>query len=260
MVFFTDLDRTLIYSKRFINIQSDKVVLAERDGDKEIAYMTDCGLEMLEDLSRKITIVPVTTRNYAEFKRIHILQNLYLKYYIINNGAEIYIDDKLDEKYSSLIKNEMEHLSYGFDTALQKFLHVFDKKSVKLYRLSDNYLWVVVINNEIFDYDSLADLKSSMLKEGWQIERTGKKVYIVPNCISKWKAVKYLNDNYLHQPIISAGDSYIDMEMIINSDMSIIPHGCELEEQMPLSRSTKSSGIKAGEEILLYIKKLWEAD
>jgi hydroxymethylpyrimidine pyrophosphatase-like HAD family hydrolase len=255
MAFFTDLDRTLIYSKRFINIPSDKVVLAERDGEKEIAYMTSCGLELLEDLSRKITIIPVTTRNHMEYKRIHILQKLNLKYYIINNGAEIYIDDKKDEKYSSLIKNEMKHLNYGFDTALQKFIDVFDKKSVKLYRLSDDYLWVIVINNEIFDLDSLEDLKKLMSKEGWQISRTGKKVYIVPNCISKWKAVKHLNDNYLHQPVISAGDSYMDMEMITNSEMSIIPRGCELEEQMPLSSLTKSSGIKAGEEILLYIKE-----
>lgn len=255
MAFFTDLDRTLIYSKRFINIPFDKVILAERNGDKEIAYMTSNGLEMLEDLSSKITIIPVTTRNHMEYKRIHILQKLSLKYYIINNGAEIYIDDKMDEKHTSLIKNEMKHLNYGFDTALQNFLDVFDKESVKLYRLSDNYLWVIVINDEIFDFDSLTDLKKLMSKEGWQINRTGKKVYIVPNCISKWKAVKYLNDNYLHQPIISAGDSYMDMEMIINSEKSIIPRGCELDEQMPLSCRTESSGIKAGEEILLYIKE-----
>jgi hydroxymethylpyrimidine pyrophosphatase-like HAD family hydrolase len=256
MAFFTDLDRTIIFSKRFIGSNDDDIVLAERDGEKEIAYITFAGLEALKDLSKKTTVVPVTTRNLAEYKRIHILNELNLKYYIVNNGAEIYIDGKTDKTFSDMIRKELGLLSYGFDVALQKFLNAFDLKTIKLYRLSDNYLWVIVVNPETFDFISLMDFKKAMLAKGWQISVTGKKVYIIPSCISKWNAVKYLHDNYLNEQIISAGDSYMDIEMVKNSEISFIPRGCELENLLPQSFITKSSGIRAGEEILTVVQKI----
>lgn len=255
MAFFTDLDRTLIFSKRFINVPNEKVILVERDGDKEIAYMTECAFKILKNIANIITIVPVTTRNYTEYKRISILQNLNLKYYIINNGAEIYVGDKIDKNYSRIIQNEMRNLNCNLNSALKKFLDVFDEKTIKLYRLSDNYLYVILINTDIFDYEALEDFKKLMSKEGFQISRTGKKIYIIPNCISKWKAVQYLNENYLMEQIISAGDSNMDMEMILNSKYGIIPRGCELDGQISNCNLTESTGILAGEDILRWIEE-----
>jgi hydroxymethylpyrimidine pyrophosphatase-like HAD family hydrolase len=256
MAFFTDLDRTLIFSKKFIDIPNEKVVLVECDGEKEIAYMTYIASKMIENIAKSITIVPVTTRNYTEYKRISMLQKLNLKYFIINNGAEIYIDDKIDEDYSRIIKSEMEYLNCNLNTALKRFLDVFNEKNIKLYRLSDNYLYVIVINIDTFDYDALEDFKKSMSKEGYQINRTGKKIYIIPSCIFKWKAVQYLNEKYLNEPIISAGDSNMDFEMITKSKYSIIPRGCELDGLIANCNKTASTGIMAGEEILRWVEKM----
>jgi hydroxymethylpyrimidine pyrophosphatase-like HAD family hydrolase len=255
MIFFTDLDRTIIYSKRFIH-SSEQVVLVERDGEKEIAFMTVKGLEILRELAGKITVIPVTTRNYLEYNRIQLLNELGLEYCIINNGAEILHRGKRDEDYSAMIKCEINRIPYDFDSALQKFFDVFNCKDVKLYRLSDGFLWVIVMKSDDFDRSLLSRLDEKMKVRGWSVSATGKKIYLIPSAISKWTAVRYLKEKLSNEPIICAGDSFMDKEMIENADIGIIPLESEIIGVLPSIRKTCSTGIKAGEEILKFVKDI----
>jgi hydroxymethylpyrimidine pyrophosphatase-like HAD family hydrolase len=260
MIFFTDLDRTLIYSKKFIHNSEEKVVLVERDGDKEIAFMTVKGFEILKELTAKITVIPVTTRNYLEYNRIQLVNELAIEYCIINNGAEILHCGKRDEDYCTMIKHEINQLSYGFDSALQNFFDVFGHENIKLYRLSDNFLWVIVMKSEDFNRLLVAKLNEEMNVKGWSVSVTGKKIYLIPNAFSKWRAIRYLKDKFRDEPIICAGDSFMDKEMIENADIGIVPLESELCGILPSMRKTPSSGIRAGEEILMFTRNICKSN
>lgn len=258
MIFFFDLDRTLIYSKRFINSADEKVVLVEQDGEEEIAFMTVGALEIFKELAATKKIIPVTTRNYNEYKRIRLLNEVDLEYSIINNGAEILHHGVREKEYCSMIKCEIGQLSYGFQWSLQKFLEYFDRKYIKLYRLSDDFLWVIVMNTESFDRSLILKLGEEISSAGWSVSATGKKIYLIPKNISKWRAVSYLKEKFQNEPIICAGDSFMDKEMVENADFGIVPLQSELAGMLPNVRSTSSPGIKSGEEILLFVKDIFK--
>ena len=258
MLFFTDLDRTLIYSKRFIQGAQSSAVLVESDGEKEIAFMTTGGLSLLRELASVMLIIPVTTRNYGECQRIGILRELGLRYLIINNGAEIFCDGKRDEEYCDMIKLEIENLEYGFDKALQIFFDAFGRQDVKLCRISDDFLWLVVMNSEDFDHSLLLEIADSLKNGGWTVAATGKKIYLIPCAISKWRAVRYLSKKIDCGPLVCAGDSMMDKEMVENADVGIVPFGSELYDIMPGAVKTSCPGIMAGEEILKFAKQIFE--
>ena len=258
MLFFTDLDRTIIYSKRFIQGPEDRAVLVESDGEKEIAFMTAGGLTLLHELAAAMPVIPVTTRNYRECQRINLLGELNLRYLIINNGAEIFCDGKRDDDYCDRIKREIGSLTYGFDEALEIFFDTFGRQDVKLCRLSDDFLWLVVMNSADFNHPLLCEINNRMRSGGWTVSATGRKIYLIPSVISKWRAVRYLSEKLDCGPVVCAGDSLMDKEMVENADVGIVPRGSELCNMLPGAIKTACPGVRAGEQILNIAKQIFE--
>lgn len=57
----------------------------------------------------------------------------------------------------------------------------------------------------------------------------GRKVYMIPNCIDKWKALDYIEQREKIKDFITAGDSKLDLSLVNNGKYSIVPkHGREL--------------------------------
>lgn len=258
MLFFTDLDRTLIYSKRFV-MPEDDAVLVERDGDKEIAFMTARGLALLTALSQKLPIIPVTTRNYAECMRIDLLQTLPLRHLILNNGAEILMDGKRDADYCGMIKEELLSLGLSYDEALRIFFELFGSGRVKLHRISDDFLWLVVLYSEDYDHALLDAISERLSPGGWTVAATGRKIYLIPNPISKARAVRYLKEKLGGGFTICAGDSTMDKEMVESVDLSLVPNGSELAALLPTAEKTATAGVRAGEEILEAVRRCYES-
>jgi len=98
MMFATDLDRTIIYSRKAIedlgpSLEGQLCSVEEKDG-KAMAFMTQKALEELEKISQDLLLVPVTTRTTNQFKRIFIFEeHIPVKYAITFNGAEILYEE-----------------------------------------------------------------------------------------------------------------------------------------------------------------------
>ena len=257
MLFFTDLDRTIIYSRRFI-CDGDETVLVERDGEKEIAFMTVRGVALIKKLAAKIPVIPVTTRNYAECMRIGLLKELGLRYLIINNGAEILCDGVRDADYQSGIQAALSALGCGFDEALRVFFDIFGNGGVKLHRISDDFLWLIVLYSEDYDRPLLKRVQERLAPEGWSVAATGRKIYLIPRTISKTSAVQYLTKKLGAGPIVCAGDSTMDMEMVEHADIGLVPNGSALCPLLPRAVKTVATGIRAGEEILETVLRIYE--
>ena len=76
MLFATDLDRTIIYSNKFVENYQTVSCVEHLDG-REISYMSHRALELLAQAKTRcdIHLVPITTRSLAQFSRIIPLQD-----------------------------------------------------------------------------------------------------------------------------------------------------------------------------------------
>lgn len=99
--FITDLDRTIIHSKH----KGYKCV--EKLGDKEITYMTDYAYDKLQELLKReeFIFIPCTMRNINQTLRVDFIRDYNPKIIICTNGAQIYIDGKLDKAWDKQMKS-----------------------------------------------------------------------------------------------------------------------------------------------------------
>ena len=92
LIYATDLDRTLIFSKRFISenkSNTDKTVVERRENGDVISYMSNDVMVQLKEIDNNdsLTIVPVTTRSIKEYNRIEL--PIVPKYAILDTGGTI---------------------------------------------------------------------------------------------------------------------------------------------------------------------------
>jgi len=100
-------------------------------------------------------------------------------------------------------------------------------------------------------------------ENGWNFSIQGRKMYMLPKCLDKWKAIKYIAEKENINFIIAAGDSNLDRTMIEYADKSIIPrHATELNFFLKLIDNnekkiffTKKTGIFSAEDILDFCNK-----
>lgn len=80
MIYASDLDRTLIFSHRFLDEHkyNKKIVLVEDKDGKEISYMSELAYNKLQEINnnKDITFIPTTTRSLEEYNRIRLGLNL----------------------------------------------------------------------------------------------------------------------------------------------------------------------------------------
>jgi len=78
-MFFTDLDRTIIFSHRFVTNKEDPfLVPVEVKEGREISYMRLSSYMLLKILRCDSLFVPVTARKYDEIMRISFVKEKFV--------------------------------------------------------------------------------------------------------------------------------------------------------------------------------------
>jgi hypothetical protein len=90
---------------------------------------------------------------------------------------------------------------------------------------------------------------------GWTVSLQGRKVYAVPRPLTKAAAAVELRDR-LGGPLLAAGDSLLDADLLDVADWAIRPAHGELAEA-GFTRDhltvTDTTGVRAGEEMLAWM-------
>lgn len=200
MIFATDLDRTMIYSKRMFDIEKIKnVTLVETLDGKDITYMSNYALKELEELNKQIYVIPTTTRSFEQFMRIKTFK--YCKYAIVANGGTILYNGKVlkewEEHISDILKNytiEMENM--------KKFLN--NQSVITREATLVDGKFVFTKTDDIEKCEKI--LEEKLDKKLWNYCFQGDKVYIIPKEVTKSNAINYLK-NLLNEKILAvAGD------------------------------------------------------
>lgn len=221
MIFATDLDRTLIYSHKFLNgIKEEDILLVESLEGKEISFMSRQAVKQLNKLKKFVTIVPVTTRTIKQFQRVKIFAMQ--KYAIVANGAIILENGKPLQEWNEIVDAMLETYRPLFEniiSLLQNQKCIIRKPEV----LENAFIFTKTDNANECEHLLLDKLDLKL----WNISIQGKKVYILPKEITKENALDFLKDKVLKDNfVISAGDSILDKGMLEYADYAILPkHG-----------------------------------
>lgn len=227
MLFVTDLDRTVIHSKKFLGIEKP-VKCIERKGNYEISYMTEDALALLDKLKSKegLTIIPATTRALHQFKRVEPFQDL--PYAIVANGGTILIHgEKLPEwenKIRQIRKDRWQE--YLFVEKLLKKYEEYYTQEVTL--VDDIFYFTKLEDNKDRQQELLDKLEKDFKYTRWAFTLQGLKLYIMPKEVSKENALtflkNYLNENY----VVTAGDGKLDKNFLDLGDRRLVPEQSEV--------------------------------
>lgn len=266
MIFASDLDRTLIYSAKFIDsnmVIGDHIKLVEQYNGKDISYMKTKSIELLKDINSRLLFVPVTTRTINQYKRINIFNTEFNpRYAITSNGGNILMNDELDMNWNLIIKNKMINECESLDNVLKEFKRsIADDLWIKKINSADDLFIYSIVDLQKIPCDDIQIFEKWLISKNWRIILNGRKLYFIPNCINKRDAVKYIADREEIELIISAGDSILDYEMLEISNHFISPLHGELNKQDNLTNResiyfTEKEGFEAAIEMLQYVQKL----
>ena len=222
VLYATDMDRTMIFSHRFIKeypTKSKYSLVEEKDG-KEISYMSDKVLQELHKLSLEdnLEIVPVTTRSIDEFKRINL--GIKTAYAIVSNGGTILYNGEPLKEWEEYIKdniNRFDLISCALD--MSELASVARESKF----IDNKYVFNKTTDPELYD-NEIGLLRGKY--PNINFVRQKNKVYAVPKCFNKAIALRWLQHYTNSDTVVASGDSELDLPMLAIANYAIIPkHG-----------------------------------
>lgn len=210
LLFATDLDRTIIYSGKFINDSNfDVVSCVEHRNNIEVSYMLKESYELYTELlkNEKLLFVPITTRSLDQFKRIDLFENIKLA--VVGNGSKILYNGKelLDWSYHVLEIKRLYDLNLSYSTLIKQLEEnkKYWKKDIEL--VEETFLYTKIDKSE--EKIVVRYLNNLLDAEKWSYTIQGEKLYILPKGITKENALSYILSNYKYIDLYGLLTEYV---------------------------------------------------
>ncbi|MDU4883148.1 HAD family hydrolase [uncultured Clostridium sp.] len=250
--FITDLDRTIIHSKHI----GYKCV--EKLGDREITYMTDYAYEKLHELLKReeFIFIPCTMRNINQTLRVDFIRSYNPKIIICTNGAQIYIDGKLDEVWDKQMKalcdkDELNKNIRYLENLKEEYKELIGIIEVR--NIEDFYITVKCVDSH--EADKFYNIISNSFDKSINVLKIEAKIFIIHNRINKVYAVDYIIEKFNIKKLITSGDTDVDKEFT-SRGIAILPKHSSFKHEKAII--TERNKIHATEEILDYIEEIIE--
>ena len=251
---FTDLDRTMIFSKRFLSDKIELLPIEFKEG-RIISYMTPQALALTKLNSQHI--IPVTTRSLDEFKRVEPFQ--LCPWAIVGNGSIILHNDQPVQEWKDILSAQLTPYTHDY-CVLRHWLnthykHLLEREATP----REEFIFAKV--QEPFKAE-IKDLLQEKLKEhpDWHFIIQGKKLYLMPKVVSKENAIHYILQQLLEpKQLYFAGDGSLDINMInlsqtIPNAHSFTPENTDAHQAAQTPHLTVVSNQPDGaEEILQHV-------
>lgn len=266
MLFASDLDQTLIYSRKSFRSEMAEtdIQLIERLEGKEISFMTKKAISLLKEVAASFAFVPVTTRTVEQYQRITIFQESVIpRFAITSNGGNILEDGRIDDEWNRKLKNLMESQCAPIEEIAAEFDKLASEEWVLKKRSAESLFLYYIIERSKIPPKELAAFTSWLDHQGWTYSLQGRKLYFVPKPVNKWNALHHVSERLNSEKVITAGDSLLDLCMLEGAHHAFCPlHGELGAGEVPLKShimKTEKNGILASEEILESVLKLSKA-
>jgi hypothetical protein len=249
----TDLDRTLIYSFAAAGGSLDGLVPVERHEDADVSFMTARAAGQLAALAERTELVPVTTRVPAQWARIQ-LPGPPARYAIVANGAILLERGRVDADWSSHVARRLATVA-PLDEVWAHVARVCRPEWTDKLRNAAGVFCYAVVRRRHLPPGALAESAEWAAGRGWRMSVQGRKVYWVPQPLTKSAAVAEVAARCGAGQVLAAGDSLLDLDLVRDADRGIIARHGELYASgwaAPHVAVTSASGVGAGEEIVAW--------
>ena len=229
MIYFSDLDRTLIYSNKFIGKEKIEICIETLNGE-EISYMSPKSIKYLKEILKYKKFIPTTTRSIEQFKRIKFKeQDIDFEWSIVSNGGNILYKGEVVKEWNQILNEKMK--TYGsLEHVMESFKRNYNNIcGINKIRDVDNIFFYIVIDKDVFDENYIKNFKKFFSKYRWDLYVNGRKIYFLPEVVTKEAAIEFLS-NYLNEKKFGVlGDSIMDLNMLKCAHKAYIPKGSYIE-------------------------------
>jgi hydroxymethylpyrimidine pyrophosphatase-like HAD family hydrolase len=259
----TDLDRTLIYSRRFFTNALPEGQCVEIYNGEGISFITREAALALRCLAAGHLVVPTTTRTIAQYERIRLPGGPY-RYAITSNGGNILVDGTPDQTWTAAVANRIQTSGASLDTIATALTRRLDTSWALTFRVADDLFCYLVVDETTMPASFVTHWRHWCQLRGWDVSQQGRKVYTMPQTLCKSYAVEELYTRLLdigelppYAPVLAAGDGVLDARMLENAAAAIRPAHGELHSlgwRCENTTVTTNSGAHAADEILSWLR------
>jgi hypothetical protein len=248
----TDLDRTMIYSRKARTLGNDDrpAICVEIHDGKEASFVTADAAALMISLAASTTFVPVTTRIDEQYRRVQ-LPGRPPHFAITTNGGVLLVDGEPDRGWSRHVERSLAG-TFPLDDVWEQVGHVCHPEFTDKLRNAAGLFCYAVVKPRRLPSGFVGDVSGWAAERGWRTSLQGSKLYWVPEQLTKSAAVAEVAERAGCDLVLAAGDSLLDVDLLLAADRGIHPRHGELHEQgwsAPTVSCTVTSGIAAGEEI-----------
>lgn len=214
-IFASDLDNTLLFSQKHA-VATDLCV--ELLNGAPQGYLTQDAPRYLEQIMQRALFVPVTSRSVEQYRRIQFPAACRPRYAVTTNGAILLVDGEIDQQWQQASLAAV----LPWKDAFEEVLHMLREQPLaKRYRVVDEMFVFAACDTP----QDAAELKRALEKRSpLKIEMTGRKLYFFPPQINKGAVIPKLREYFHADWVICAGDSAMDVPMLQQADVSIVPN------------------------------------
>jgi len=232
----TDLDRTLIFSKRATAqlggaLPADPVEMPGSSGSTQTAgELCWAARDAIAALPGYARLCLATSRNLTRVARLRL--PFEVPYAIAANGGVVLVDGKPDRQWAGHIQRELAAVAPAGD--VQAVLGGYSGEPW-LERLGepDDMCCVAIVDPAGPPADQLAEIEQGCSGKGWRASLIGRKLYVFPAAFGKEHAVAYIAEQMAAfggqvPRRLAAGDTEHDRAMLEAADVGWVPAGSDL--------------------------------
>ncbi|MFD7968894.1 HAD family hydrolase [Streptomyces clavifer] len=253
----SDLDRTLIYSAAALQLtmpdeEAPRLLCVEVYGQKPLSYMTEKAAELLAELARTTVFVPTTTRTREQYGRIH-LPGPAPRYAICANGGHLLVDGVSDQDWQALVAGRIADECASLAEVRAHLLATADPAWLLKERVAEDVFVYLVVDRQALPEGWVKELAAWAGPRGWTVSLQGRKIYAVPEPLTKSAAMTEVARRCGATTTLAAGDSLLDADLLLAADHGWRPGHGELADSgwgAPNTEVLRQRGVAAGEEIL----------
>jgi hypothetical protein len=254
----TDLDRTLIYSRRALDAHGDakrSLVAVERHERRheyrDASWMTEGAAAAYVRLHERAAVLPVTTRTPEQWHRVR-LPGPPSRYAVTANGGVLLVHGRPDHSWDAVVAAELAQAAPLVEIWTHMSQVCRPEWTVKLRNARGMFCYAVLHRKRV-PAGFLAEAAGWAEQRGWQLSLQGRKLYWVPRSLTKSAAVAEVARRIEAQAVFAAGDSLLDADLLEYADRAIVARHGELFAagwSAPHAIVTEHSGVRAGAEIV----------
>ncbi|MCW5249082.1 MULTISPECIES: HAD family hydrolase [unclassified Streptomyces] len=253
----SDLDRTLIYSTAALgltmpDLRAPRLLCVEVYESRPLSFLTERAARLLTDLGDAALFVPVTTRTRKQYQRVN-LPGPQPTYAICANGGHLLVDGVSDPGWNARVTARLAAECAPLEEVREHLARTADPSWVRKLRVAEDLFVYLVVERELLPDGWVKELASWAGERGWTVSLQGRKIYAVPAPLTKSAAVREVVRRSGAEPVLAAGDSLLDADLLLAADRGWRPGHGELADtgwSAPSVTALPERGVLAGERIL----------